>query len=89
MCMPAQLLYTWCACSSTDEIVLDLASYLHGLPHSIEAFFFTNWASDAQKDYVRGAWSRFAAQYRRTSVAPLLVYNPQAHAVDGPFVLAT
>ena len=69
--------------------VVDLDTYLHGLPESVEAFFYTEWASDEQKAYVRAAHGSFASRYRKAP-APLLMYDPNAprRASGWPFAPA-
>lgn len=72
-----------------NEIVVDVDTYLRGLPHSLEAFFYTAWASEDQKAFVRSAQHNFAHAYSRHAMAPLLLFDPKGLGKSGPFALAT
>ena len=47
-----------------NEIVVALAPYLQGLPHSVAAFFFTEWASEEQRAYVQTARAKGLSEKR-------------------------
>ena len=68
-----------------NEIVVDVDNYLHALPHSIEAFFYTAWADEGQKQYVIGAHSSFKHSFRHAAAVPLLKYDPGG-SNSAPFV---
>ena len=72
-----------------NEIVVALAPYLQGLPHSVAAFFFTEWASEEQRAYVQTARADFLRKYPAARIPPLLMYDPNGKAggtKSAPFV---
>ena len=71
-----------------NEVVLELDTYTRGLPHSVEAFFYTEWAREEQRQYVRDAHASFVRAHRgRAPTVPLLLYDPnsKARGAEWPF----
>lgn len=73
--------------SSYNEVVIDLQAYERGLPSSVDAFFYTVYATEAQRKVVRDAHAGFVHAYGRRTVAPLLLYDPGKARSGAPFTL--
>ena len=72
--------------NSYNEVVIDPASYTSQLPTTVEAFFYTKRATEAQRARVISVRQAFLRTYGMPSdIVPLLLYDSAKSKLGEPF----